>query len=105
MNKHTQIEELRKEQKIIKEKITSIKTKVPTNSVIYVLCIALFIYFFENKMYAYFGGSLNFMKTAIVFFGVIGIFFLYKSYLKIKKNEKLLDSIRGRMYKIMRLED
>jgi len=105
MNKHIQIKELRKEQAIIKGKIATIKTNVQKNSVIYILGIALFIYFFEDKMYSYFDGSINFMKATIAFFGIIGLVFLFKSYQKINKLEKSIDSIRGKMYKIMRLED
>ncbi len=105
MGKNKEILSLRNYQAGLKKEIENLKIKIPQYSVGYVFLVALFIYFFDEKLYHYFGGSINFIKASIAFFLFIGVIILYKFHLKIKKKESEINRTQAKLYKYMRLEN
>ncbi len=104
-NRTKEVLKQRELQSILKEEINDTKEDTPKYAVVYVLMVALFIYFFDDKMYPYFGGTIPFIKASIAFFIVIGFLLLYRKILKIKKKEKEIDKIRAKLYELLKLEN
>lgn len=103
-NKHQEIEKIKKEQAFIKEEIKNIKSKTPKQIGIYILLVALFILFFDKKLYPYFGNSIAFIKIAIAFFVFLGILFLIRKKYILKSKNNILDKVNAKLYQLMKLD-
>ena len=90
MNKTKDIVNQQKKQRALKAEIKEIKKKLPTYIIGFVLFACISLYFLEDKFYAFFGNSVDFVRVIVIISGLFSLFFIFKSYLKIKKKEKNL---------------
>ena len=103
-HKHQEIEKKTIEINRLKKEIATLKETIPLHIGIYIVFVALFIFFLDKYLYPYFGGSINFIIASILIFSVIGIALLYIKWRKIYSISKNLENLQEQLYILMKLE-
>ena len=100
-----EIKKLKYEQERKKKKIEDYKKKMKRNILILAIALTAYIIICLDHAYKAFGSVSDFLlATAIVFFICILINFLVIRYL-INKREKEIKLIRGKLYRLMKLNN
>ena len=104
MDKNKEILNQQKRQNQLKSEVIEIKKRLPTFIIGFIFFTFISLYFLEDKFYQFFGNSVNFFRTIIIFLGLFSLFFIFRSYSKIKKKQKESKLIGAKLYKLMKLE-
>tara|TARA_B110000240_G_scaffold159343_1_gene177721 strand:- start:33 stop:353 length:321 start_codon:yes stop_codon:yes gene_type:complete len=105
MKKKPTFNDNRKQRKKVKDEINEIKKSIPGYLVGFAFFMVLIINALENKVYSYFGGSLNFFKISGLFTVCICIIYLYLIRKKIQKQEKKYKKLSLKLHVLMKLEN
>ncbi|QOD62039.1 hypothetical protein H9I45_06230 [Polaribacter haliotis] len=105
MKEKEEILKHQKKQVQLKKEIKKIKKTIPIYLAGFVFIMFLIIFLFEDKLYIYFKGSLNFILIGISITIISGVIFYYYCQRKIKSKEKLSKAIGVKLYSLMKLED
>ncbi|KGL64328.1 hypothetical protein [Polaribacter sp. Hel1_85] len=104
MDKNKEILNKQKRQTELKQEVKDIKKKLPTFIIGFIFFTIVSLYFLENKFYQFFGNSVNFVIGIVIFLCIFSFFFIFTSYLQIKKREKESRIIGSQLYQLQKLE-
>lgn len=104
MDKNIEILNKQKRQNELKHEVKEIKKKLPSLIIGFVFFTFISLYFLEDRFYQFFGNNANFAMSGAIILGVFTLFYIYRSYLKIKKKQKEAKLIGAQLYKLMKLE-
>lgn len=105
MNKNQEIASLQKKQKALKKEVFDTKKKLPKYIIGFLLLTFVSLYFLEDRFYNFFGNGVDIIIYGVVFSGIICLFFVIKSYIKIDKKKKESKVLGTKLYSIMKLSD
>ncbi len=104
MNKSKEILNYQKKQNALKSEVKKIKKKLPTYIIGFVFFVVVSLYFLEDKFYAFFGNNVNYIIGLVILLSLFSLFFLLRSYIKIKNKQKESKAIGSKLYKLMKLD-
>ncbi|WP_299061960.1 TIGR00366 family protein [uncultured Polaribacter sp.] len=104
MNKQKEIRNKQKQQSELRNEVKKIKKKLPTYIIGFIFFAFIGLYFLEEKFYQLFGNSVNFVFSVVVMICLFSLFFILKSYFKIKKKKIAAKIIGAQLYELMKLE-
>ena len=105
MKKKPTFNDNRKQRKKVKDEINKIKKSIPGYLVGFTFFMVLIVNALENKVYSYFGGSLNFFKISALFTVCIYLIYLYLIIKKIQKKYKKYKKLGLKLHVLMKLEN
>ena len=104
MNKNKEILKKQKTQNKIKKEVKAIKKMLPSYIIGFIFFAIVGLYFLEDKFYHFFGNSVNLVIGFVILLTIVCLFFLFNSFIKIKKKEKESKVLGSELYKLMKLE-
>lgn len=104
MDKNKEILNKQKRQNELKHEVKKIKKKLPSLIIGFIFFTFISLYFLEDKFYQFFGNSVNFVRSSVIILGVFTLFYILRSYMKIRKKERESKAIGSQLYKLMKLE-
>ena len=104
MDKNKEILNKQKRQNELKHEVKKIKKKLPSLIIGFIFFTFISLYFLEDKFYQFFGNSVNFVRSSVIILGVFTLFYILRSYMKIRKKERESKEIGSQLYKLMKLE-
>ncbi len=96
--------EILKKQNELKKEVKFIKKKIPSYIIGFIFFTVVSLYFLEDNFYHFFGNSVNLVIGFVLLLTVVCFFFLFKNFLKIKKNESESKALGSELYRLMKLD-